>query len=195
MLKDFAIQATCTSIKNPQSNAILERIHQVVGSMLKTQDLKEKIFDSWKPWSKILASVAYTLRWSYHSTLQATPGQLVFCRDIMLLSIGFETNYEQVWGWKQQCINYYNVCENAKQVNYTYSVDDYAYVLQDGIYCKLDGDKLATHCAIEVFTNNTIWIQKGIVNKRINIRRLTPHFGQPPNWAPYQWLHIFFFSF
>ena len=128
MLRDFAIQATCTSIKNPQSNAILERIHQVVGSMLKTQDLKEKIFDSWKPWSKILASVAYAIRCSYHSTLLATPGQLVFGRD-MLLNIGFEPNYEQVWARKQRRINYNNVRENAKRVNHTYSVGNYAYVL------------------------------------------------------------------
>ena len=128
MLKDFAIQATYTSIKNPQSNAILEQIHQVVGSMLKTQDLKEKIFDSWKPWSEILASVAYAIRCSYHSTLQATPGQLVFGRD-MLLNIGFQPNYERVWEQKQRHIKNDNVCENAKQVEHTYSVGDYAYVL------------------------------------------------------------------
>ena len=180
MLKDFAIQATCTSIKNPQSNAILERIHQVVGSMLKTQDLKEQIFDAWKPWSEILASVAYAIRCSYHSTLQATPGQLVFGRD-MLLNIGFEPNYEQVWERKQRRINYDNVRENAKRVNHTYSVGDYAYVLRDGIYRKLEGDKLGPYRVTEVFTNNTVRIQKGIVNERINIRRLTPHFGQPPN--------------
>ena len=153
--------------------------------MLKTQDLKEKIFDSWKPWSKILASVAYAIRCSYHSTLQATPGQLVFGRD-MLLNIGFEPNYEQVWAQKQWRINYDNVRKNAKRVNHTYSVGDYAYVLRDGIYRKLEGDKLGPYRVTEVFTNNTVWLQKGIVNERINIRRLTPHFGQPPNWAPYQ---------
>jgi hypothetical protein len=180
MLKDFAIQATCTSIKNPHSNAILERIHQVVGSMLKTQDLKEQIFDAWKPWSEVLASVAYAIRCSYHSTLQATPGQLVFGRD-MLLNIGFEPNYEQVWERKQRRINYDNVRENAKRFNHTYSVGDYAYVLRDGNYRKLEGDKLGPYRVTEVFTNNTVQIQKGIMNERINIRRLSPHFGQPPN--------------
>ena len=165
ILKDFAIQAACTSIKNPQSNAILERIHQVVGSMLKTQDLKEKIFDSWKSWSKILASVAYAIMCSYQSTLQATPCQLVFGRD-MLLNIGFEPNYEQVWARKQRRINYDNVCENAK-------LGDYAYVLRDGIYRKLDGDKLGPYHV------NTIRIQKGILNERTSICCLTPHFGQP----------------
>ena len=99
----------------------------------------------------------------------------------MLLNIGFEPNYEQVWAQKQRRINYDNVGENAKRVNHTYSVGDYAYVLRDGIYRKLEGDKLGPYRVTEVFTNNTVRIQKGIVNERINIRRLTPHFGQPPN--------------
>ena len=30
----------------------------------------------------------------------------------------------------------------------------------------------------EVYTNGTVRIQKGIVNERVNIRRLTPHFGE-----------------
>ena len=82
-----------------------------------------------------------------------------------------------------------------KQVNHTYSVGDYAYVLPDSIYCKLKGDKLGPYRITEVFTNNTVRIQKGIVNERINIRRLTQHFGQPPNWAPYQGLLFLIFWF
>ena len=79
-------------------------------------------------------------------------------------------------------MNYNNVCENVKRVNnHTYSVGDYVYVLRDGIYHKLEGDKLGPYHMTEVFKNNTIRIQIGIVNKPINIRRLTPHFGQPPN--------------
>ena len=46
LLNDFVIKATCTSIKNPQANAILEQIHQVVGSMLKqNKDLVNVVFN------------------------------------------------------------------------------------------------------------------------------------------------------
>ena len=82
LLEDFGIKPTCTSVKNPQSNAILERIHQVMGNMLKTKSLVEREFDVVDPWGEILASIAYAIRCSYHSTLQATPGQLVFGRDM-----------------------------------------------------------------------------------------------------------------
>ena len=182
LLEDFAIKPTCTSIKNPQSNAILERVHQVTGSMLKTHNLLEYIFDVVNPWSEILASIAYAVRCSYHSTLQATPGQLVFGRD-MLLNIKFEPNYQTIWQQKQTRINYDNIRENNKRVSHDYKVNDHAYILRDGHYRKLEGDKLGPFRITEIFTNGTVRIQKGLVNERINIRRLTPHFGEPPNQA------------
>ena len=50
LLQDFAIKPTCTTIKNPQSNAPVKRIHQVVGQMMAAQDLKTRIFDFINPW-------------------------------------------------------------------------------------------------------------------------------------------------
>ena len=83
LLKDFTIKPTCTLVKNPQSNAILECIHQVVGSMLKTNNLAATEFDLIDLWGEIFASIAYAVRCSFHSTLRATPGQLVFGRDML----------------------------------------------------------------------------------------------------------------
>ena len=177
LLKDLAIKPICTSVKNPQSNAILERIHQVTGNMLK--NLMNVKFDVIDPWSSILASIDYAVRCSFHSTLKATPGQLVFGRD-MLLDLKFEPNYEQTWAQKQQSTNYDNIRENSKRVTHDYKVGDYVYVLRDGNYRKLEGDKQGPYAVTEVFTNGTVRIQKGIVNERINIRRLTPHFGNSP---------------
>ena len=62
----------------------MERIHQVLGSMLKTKDLANVIFDTVYPWGKILASIVYAVRLSYHLMLQATRIQLVFGRNIIL---------------------------------------------------------------------------------------------------------------
>ena len=179
LLKDFAIKATCTSIKNPQSNAILERIHQVVGSMLKTKDLVNIEFDELDMWSPILASVAYAIRCSHHSTLNTTHGQLVFGRD-MLLDLKFETNYEQMWAKKQKRFKYNNIRENSKRAAHDYNVDDYVYIITDGQYRKLEGDKQCPFRITEVLTNGTVGLQKGVVNKHLNILPLTPHFGEPP---------------
>ena len=179
LLKDFAVKPTCISIKNPQANAIVERIHQVVGSMLKTNDLVNRIFDAIDPWGNILAAIAYAIRCSYHSTLQATPGQLVFGRD-MLLDIKFDPDWTTIQQRKQKIINYNNKRENNKRVPHDYKVGDFVYIIKDGVYRKLEGDKLGPFPITQVFTNGTVRIQRDLVNERINIRRLTPHFGEPP---------------
>ena len=44
LIKDFSVKPTCTAIKNSQENSILERIRQVVGSMLKTKDMANITF-------------------------------------------------------------------------------------------------------------------------------------------------------
>ena len=48
--------------KNPQANAILEIINQVVGSILQTKYLNNVTFDVFSTWSKILASTEYALQ-------------------------------------------------------------------------------------------------------------------------------------
>ena len=74
LLRDFSIKPTPTTIKNPQANSILERVHQVLGNMLRTKDLQTHDFDDVDPWSDLLASVAWAICSTHHTTLQATPG-------------------------------------------------------------------------------------------------------------------------
>jgi hypothetical protein len=41
--------------------------------------------DEKDPWGPFLVSAAYAIRSTFHTTLKATPGQLVFGRDMVLL--------------------------------------------------------------------------------------------------------------
>ena len=43
--KGFQYKHVLTKIKDPQANAQLERVHQVIINMLLTKDLYEKVFD------------------------------------------------------------------------------------------------------------------------------------------------------
>jgi hypothetical protein len=36
------------------------------------------------PWGGILVAIAFALRSTYHTTLQAVPGQLIFGRDMVV---------------------------------------------------------------------------------------------------------------
>ena len=112
LLRDFSIKPTPTTIKNPQANAILERVHQVLGDMLRTKNLQQYDFDALDPWSDILASVAWAIRSTHHSTLKASPAQLVFNRD-MLLNIKFIADWETIRLRKQKDVDRNNERERT----------------------------------------------------------------------------------
>ena len=53
--------------QKPQVGAIVERIHQVLGNLLRTYKLQETYADEADPWMGILAASAFALRSTYHS--------------------------------------------------------------------------------------------------------------------------------
>ena len=63
--------------------------------MLRTHDLENYDFDHEDPWTDILASVAWAIRSSVHSTKDATPRQLVFGRD-MIFHDTFRANWQAI---------------------------------------------------------------------------------------------------
>ena len=69
MLKDFNVKPVLNTIKNPQANTPVERLHQVVLNILVTKDLDNKVFDHIDPWGENLATIAWAVRDSYHRTL------------------------------------------------------------------------------------------------------------------------------
>ena len=70
--------------ENPQADSILEIIHQVIANLIFMFDLQNNYLDGDEPWSGILAAADFSVLSTYHTTLQATPGQLVFGRDMIL---------------------------------------------------------------------------------------------------------------
>ena len=173
LLEDFAIKPKPTTIKNPQSNAIIERVHQVVGDMLRVHDLKNYSFDEIDPWGPILQNIAYAIRSTHHTTTNASPGQLVFGRD-MLFNIPFTPDWTQIEHNKQKLINKSNIAENDKRVEYDYEVGDDVFIYRDGHYRKLEGPFLGPFTIVQVYTNGTVRIRRGTTSERISIRRLTP---------------------
>ncbi len=74
----YGIKRKPTSVKNPQANAILERIYAVLGNMLRTSELD--MAETVKP-SDIdifLSDVAWAVRFTYHTVLKASPGAAIF---------------------------------------------------------------------------------------------------------------------
>ena len=116
-LEDFNIKPVLNSVKNPQYNATVEQVHQVILNMLVTKDLDNRIFDYIDPWGETLSYIAWSIRASYHRTIMATPGQAVFGRD-MLYNLASVVDWRVVTYAKQLQVEIDNVRENAKRVTY-----------------------------------------------------------------------------
>jgi Bacterial SH3 domain len=75
------------------------------------------------PWGDILAATMFAVQATYHTTMQATPGQLVFGRD-SILNTKFEANWDFTKQRKQEIIARNNERENASRIKYTYTPND-----------------------------------------------------------------------
>ena len=107
------------TVRNPQANAIVERIHQVIANIIHTFKLENNYSDEDDPWKGILSATSFGIHSTYHMILQKMPGQLVFGRD-MILNIIHRANQEYVRQKKQERINKNNERENKKTIPHNY---------------------------------------------------------------------------
>jgi hypothetical protein len=84
-----------TSVKNPQANAILERIHAVLGNMLHTSELDMAELVKASDIDVFLSDAAWAVCSIYHTVLKASPGAAIFGRD-MLFDIPFIADWQKV---------------------------------------------------------------------------------------------------
>ena len=80
---DYGIKGKPITVRNPQANAVVERTHQVIGNIIRTFELETNYLDEDNPWKGILSATAFAVRSTFHTSLQSTPGQLVFGRDMI----------------------------------------------------------------------------------------------------------------
>ena len=106
---DYGLNRKPITTRNPQSNAIIERIHQTFGNIIRIFDVSNIVNND--PWSGILAATMFAVCATYHRTLQASPIQLVFGRDA-IFNINHVADWEHIRQLKQLRINHNNMQEN-----------------------------------------------------------------------------------
>ncbi len=79
----YGIKRKPTSVKNPQANAILERIHAVLGNMLHTSELDMAKMAKASDIYVFLSDAAWAVRSTYHTVLKASPGAAIFGQDML----------------------------------------------------------------------------------------------------------------
>ncbi|KAG7336539.1 reverse transcriptase RNA-dependent DNA polymerase [Nitzschia inconspicua] len=171
------IQAVPTTVKNPQANAICERMHSTLGDILHTL-LREQppatIVDAYGIIDNALASVIFALRSSINRTFGVSPGALVFQRD-MFHPIPLMIGYNQIRTERQRIIDDNNRRANLRRRYHDYQPNDQVLILKYNP-SKLEERAQGPFRIHSVHTNGTVTIQRRPnVLERINIRRIRPY--------------------
>ena len=175
LIENYGLKGKPTTAYNPQGNSILERVHQVLGNAFRTFEMEKRELEGPNKWEPFCTAVAYAIRSTYHTTLQATPGQLVFGRD-MILPIKHKADWAMIAQRKQDIINKSNRRENSKRVRHEYKPGDKVLLEKPGIIPKMSRPRTGPYTVLKIHTNGTLTIKSGAVTDRVNIRRLTPYF-------------------
>ena len=175
LCESYRIKRKPTTIKNPQANAILERVHQVVVSMLRTSGLDMADTITEESVSDFLDDASWAIRSSYHTVLKATPGAAIFGRD-MLFDIPFIADWNKIGEYRQKQTDANTKRENKRRIDYDYCVGGQVLLKKDGILRKAETRYHPEPWNIsQVHTNGTIRIHSGSKSERLNIRRVKPY--------------------
>ena len=173
--KDYGIKRKGASVRNPQANAILERIHQTIGNIIRTFELyDDDDLDEEDPFAGVLSATMFAMRATYHTTTQATPSQLVFGRDA-ILNTKFEADWNFIRSRKQKIIKQNNQRENAKRHPHQYSVGDQVLMKKESKSKYGHASYEGPFTIAKVNTNGTVRIRKGAVTDTFNIRLIKPY--------------------
>ena len=183
----FGIQSVRTTVKNPQANSMVERMHQTTSTILRSMvaeaqssgrdlilaDLEDFVDTS-------LASVQHAINASVHMTTRETPGALTYNRD-MILPVQTIADWECIRHRKQQMIYKNNLRENTKRRGYDWQ-PGMNILLEETSGPKLQPMYQGPFLITRVHTNGTVTIQrKPRVFQRVNIRRIKPYYHQTTN--------------
>ena len=158
--------------RNPQSNSIIKQIHQTIVNIIHTFDVSNIVNND--PWLGILAATMFSVRVTYHTTLQTYPMQLVFGQD-SILNIKHFANWEHIRQRKQFLINHNNKCENMRRNNHQYKVGDKILFKRKKSF-KHELKFMSPLPIIQINDNHMVSFQRLIINDATNICRIKPFF-------------------
>ena len=177
MLSRNNIKARPITAKNPQANAICERMHQSIGNTLRVLSILNPPAGMTNAHQRVdtaIASAVFASRATVHSALQTTPGGLAFGRD-MVLDIPLVADLELIRQRRQQLIDSRLIASNRQRFSYDYSIGEEVLKLayKPG---KLDPRATGPYTIEQVHTNGTVTIRLSpTVIERISLRRIKPY--------------------
>jgi hypothetical protein len=178
LCKTYGIKRKPTSIKNPQANAILERIHTVLTNMLRIAKLDMARSVNASDIVIFLADATWAVCSSHHTVLKASPGAAIIGQDI-LFDIPFIADWKKIGEHRQWLTDRNTAREKEGRIDYDYKVGQKILRGNEGILCKAHSIWQKDPWTITtVHTNGTITIQCRNNQETLNIRRVKPFIEQ-----------------
>ena len=175
LIESYGLKGKPTTIKNPQANAILERVHQVIMSMLRTAEIDMSETVTADDVSNFLSNASWAIRSTHHTVLKSAPGAAIFGRD-MLFDIPFVADWNKIGEYRQAQTDRNTERENARRYDHDYVVGERILIRKDGVLRKSESRYEGPYTITQVHTNGTIRVQRGSCSERLNIRRVTPYY-------------------
>ena len=173
---DYGTKKKPITKRNPQSNAIVERVHQTIGNMIRSFEVQNMDLDELDTWSGILIDVVFTAITTNHTTNRATLMQLVFGRDT-ILNIPFTSNWKYIEGRKRKFIEYNNIKENIKIIPYIYEQGNLVLIKQPQ-NTKYGTNPFKGPYIIIIDNGSNVTIDEGKITDMYNIRHIKTCIGQ-----------------
>jgi hypothetical protein len=175
MLSSYGIIAKPITTRNPQANAVLERVHGVVWNCIRAYEMDDPaVFEQPQPFNAICASVSWAINSTVQSATNATPAQLAFNRD-MILPIDYQVHWPTILANRKKQMIRDNAKENAKRLDHEFKEGDQVMLKNDEQRRgKFDRRKFGPFTIQEVRSNGTVILNKGTYYETVNTRRIVP---------------------
>jgi len=169
-----------TTVKNPQSNALCERMHQTISNILRiimrtttiTQyQQAEQVMDN------ALATCMHATRCAVNHTMRTSPGALVFRRD-MFIDVPILSGLLTIRNRRQQLIDQNLMRHNRKRYDYHYRVGD-LIMIKKYDPTKMEEKLHGPYPIHDLRTNGTVRIERApLILETFNLRKIVPYKGQ-----------------
>ena len=125
-------------------------------------------------WTKVIHYAVFAIRASYHSILNASPGQLLFGQDMISRQL-HNVNWSYLSKRKFNAILTDNTRENTHRLEHFYNPGDQVMLrIQKSFRGKTKHIADGPYPIVAVHSNGTLTLDKGITQQQVSIRRVFP---------------------
>jgi hypothetical protein len=175
LLQSYGIKAVSTTVRNPRSNGVIERVHLTMGDMLRTITFSGS--DWFQDMQRALDSVAWAIRTTVNHNIKYSPCHLAFSQD-MIFRQAIQIDWDNIHSNRLKLLEASNAKENKSRLIQPYTPGDKVLIVLDPderrSQPKLNKPTKGPFTITKVHSNGTVEINRGSFTEIINIRRIKP---------------------